>query len=110
MRTRSILVWMFLLGFSGLTTAHEGGHVTIEKEEAVQKSEQVVRLLVSRGKVEASWADAVLYAAELKVVGPRQWHVVFRNEQASEPDKKVLYVFLTADGQLLGANFTGEAR
>ena len=110
LRSAAVCMVLIIVGYGEIAPAHEDGHVTIEKEEAVQKGMEIVQLLVSRGKLEASWADAVLDEAELKVVDLEQWRVVFRNEQASDPDKEKLFIFLTADGQLLGANFTGDVR
>ncbi len=114
MHTRSALavlsVLFAALGFAGISFAHESGHITIGEEEAIGKGTEVVTLLVKRGKIEKSWGAAVLDKAELKVTGPRQWHLVYRNGATAEPEKDRLFVFLTADGQLLGANFTGEAR
>lgn len=106
----ALLILAVLLGTGGSLAAHEGGHVTLEQDAAVRKGEEVVELLVRRGKLHGSWSGAALDAAELKVTGPRQWHLTFRNDAAPAPEQRRLFIFLTADGQLLGANFKGEAR
>lgn len=87
-----------------------GGHETIPEEEAVRRARAVQELLVRRGRLGPEWAGAGVEAAELRMVdGVERWVVVFRNPDAP-PGRDRLHVFLHYDGQVLGANFSGETK
>ena len=38
----------------------------------------------------------------------KEWVVVFTNEKVKDPKEKMLYIFLTLDGQYIAANYTGD--
>jgi hypothetical protein len=65
--------------------------------------------LVSGGKLDASWRDAQPGKPEL-VDGKKgkEWRVVYRNPAAADKAKDTLYLFFTAPGNFIAANFTGQ--
>ncbi len=86
-----------------------GGHAVIPQEEAVAKGQELMALLVGRGKIPESWSGAVLERASLEMVDDlEEWHLVFRNDAEGEEGRRRLFVFLNYDGQVLAANFSGK--
>lgn len=86
-----------------------GGHAVIPQEEAVAKGQELLALLVGRGKVPATWSSATLERASLEMVDEiEEWHLVFRNDTEPDEGKRRLFVFLNYDGQVLAANFSGK--
>lgn len=118
MRTIStaLLVSTFLFtapAFAG--TGHEHGpggshsHGPISSEAAIKKAEKQVKTLISRGKLDKTWADATATGATQKDFGKgAEWVVTVKNEKAADPAKQTLYVFYTVNGSYLATNFTGK--
>ncbi len=48
------------------------------------------------------------FAIALIVKTRKEWVVTFKNAKATDKAKQTLYVFVTLDGTLAGANFTGQ--
>lgn len=102
--------------------AHEGGHaprprppvqrpplpVAVTEDVATQRAQAEVDRLVTEKKVEASWqSERKFKSLEKKTRGASfEWRVTFENPAAAK--KKVLYVFLTADGTFVAANHSGK--
>lgn len=65
--------------------------------------------LVTGGKLDASW-KGVKHEKIEQVDGKKgkEWKVTFKNPTATDTDKQTLYVFLSAPGNVLAANFTGK--
>jgi len=65
--------------------------------------------LVSDGKLDASWRGTQAGTPEL-VDGKKgkEWRVVYRNPAAADKAKDTLYLFFTAPGNFIAANFTGQ--
>ncbi len=104
------LLLLALLAGPGVSSSwSHGGHAVISQEEAVAKGQELVGLLVGRGKLPATWASAALERASLELVeGLEEWHLVFRNDAEAEEGRRRLFVFLNYDGQVLAANFSGK--
>jgi hypothetical protein len=101
-----------ILGASAVapTWAHPGHGEPVPREEAVRRADSQISRLVESGKLEKSWAlEAKLQSADLRPSGgAKEWVVTFTNAGATQPDKKLLYVFLSETGEYLAANFTGK--
>ena len=65
--------------------------------------------LIATGKLDKGWQDVKLEKAEL-VDGKKgkEWRVTFKNPGAKEKAKDTLYLFFTAPGNFIAANFTGQ--
>lgn len=65
--------------------------------------------LVKAGKLDASWQAAKPEKIEA-VDGKKgkEWKVTLRNPAAADPAKQALYMFFTASGNFMAANFTGQ--
>lgn len=89
---------------------HSHGPVTpVKEEQAIKNASDAVAAIAKKGKLEASWNG--VKPQEAKTVTNQfgqEWVVIFTNPKAADQEKKTLYVFLSLDGQYLGANFTGS--
>lgn len=72
---------------------------------AVQRKEA----LVKSGKLDAAWASVQAATPEM-VDGKKgkEWKVVFKDPKAQDKSKETLYMFFTAPGNFIAANFTGQ--
>ena len=118
MRIKSVTFSVFftllsLLAWTNIVHAHGAGHGVPREPVTQQQAEtlglRTVSTLVQRGVIEKSWSDIPVQRAEKKgFSGQMEWVVSFENKEASDPEKQILYVFLTLAGEYIGANFTGE--
>lgn len=65
--------------------------------------------LISSGKIDKSW-QAIKPASFEQVDGQRgkEWKVMFKDPAAADKTKENLYMFFTAQGNFIAANFTGK--
>jgi len=65
--------------------------------------------LVANGKIDKSW-QAIKPASLEQVDGKRgkEWKVTFKDPAAADKAKDTLYMFFTAQGNFIAANFTGK--
>ena len=65
--------------------------------------------LITGGKLDKSW-QAIKPAAFEQVDGQRgkEWKVTFKDPAAADKAKETLYMFFTAQGNFIAANFTGK--
>jgi len=67
------------------------------------------RALIASGKIDKSW-QAIKPAALEQVDGQKgkEWKVTFKDPAAADRTKENLYMFFTAQGNFIAANFTGK--
>lgn len=67
------------------------------------------KALITSGKIDTSW-QAVQPAGFEQVDGKRgkEWKVTFKDPAAADKAKQNLYMFFTAQGNFIAANFTGK--
>ena len=89
---------------------HSHGPTTpINETEAIQTATEIVSIIVRKGKIDKSWAKVKSAQAEQKKNQyGYEWVVAFSNPKAADQTRQILYVFLSLDGQYLGANFSGS--
>ena len=65
--------------------------------------------LVKTGKLDASWQSIPQQRIEM-VDGKKgkEWKVSFKHPTAADKSKDTLYMFFTAPGNFIAANFTGQ--
>ena len=65
--------------------------------------------LIGSGKIDKSWGT-IKPAAFEQVDGQRgkEWKVTFNDPAATDKAKETLYMFFTAQGNFIAANFTGK--
>lgn len=76
------------------------------KEEIRLGGIKVVGLLVEMQSIHKSWA--AVKAPSAMQNNTDDWTLKFENPKESDKAKRVLFVFLSTDGYLIGSNFTGR--
>lgn len=114
MKLFKIAIFALLLTF-GLSplSAHGGSHSHASSEipEAKIKDIAVSYLdkLVNGGKIERSWLKSSVIDSEKKIFNrTREWVISFGNDYIKDVEKRILYIFITIDGKVTGANYTGN--
>ncbi len=89
----------------------DGGHShgEISSEKVTEKALAKVQQLIQKGKIEDSWAEVKASQVEQKTYGKGpEWVVTFNNDQATDANKRSLYLFFSLSGHYIAANHTGE--
>ena len=91
------------------SSCHFHGSTPAKEETVLNCAAQRKDALVASGKIDASW-KGVKHEKVEQIDGKRgkEWKVTFKNPAATDKDKQALYVFLSAPGNVLAANFTGK--
>ena len=65
--------------------------------------------MVKAGKIDASW-QALKHDKVEAVDGKKgkEWKVTFKDPVTKDKSKETLYIFFTAPGNFIAANFTGQ--
>lgn len=106
------LVFLLILLFSGLQTAHSHGGKTHGEDEftalqAVIKATQLYDRLIAAGKLSEGW-ETGLKSIEVRIEeedGNREYIIQF--ETTAEQPRSV-YFFFDKTGKYAGSNYTGE--
>ncbi len=118
MQLKTLLLGVYL----GLCTAtamagsgHDHGHGhshsdgPVDQVTAKVSATKIVAALVERKKLDESWLSIPASSVEQKIFNDNpEWVAVFVNDKITDPDKQILYVFLTLGGDYIAANFTGN--
>ena len=79
----------------------------VTENQAIKNASDAVAAIVKKGKLDASWAEVKSMEAKKKMNQyGQEWVISFINPKIAEKEKNTLYVFLSLDGQYLGANFS----
>ena len=72
-------------------------------------AQQRKEALVKAGKIDAPW-QAIKHDKVEAVDGKKgkEWKVTFKDPAAKDKAKETLYIFFTAPGNFIAANFTGQ--
>jgi hypothetical protein len=91
------------------SSCHFHGSTPAKEETVLTCAAQRKDALVASGKLDASW-KGIKHEKIEQVEGKKgkEWKVTFMNPAATDRDKQALYVFLSAPGNVLAANFTGK--
>jgi hypothetical protein len=88
---------------------HSHAQVPVDKTVAEANGGKVIASLVSRKKVDQSWAGVAATSVEKKMTqGNPEWVIIYNNAKVEEADKQKIYVFLTISGDYIAANYTGK--
>ena len=96
-------------------TASEGGSCHFHGSKPAAEAtvlgcaQQRKEALVKADKIDASW-QAVKHDKVEAVDGKKgkEWKVTFKDPAAKDKSKETLYIFFTAPGNFIAANFTGQ--
>ncbi|HVF65282.1 MAG TPA: DUF6488 family protein [Casimicrobiaceae bacterium] len=65
--------------------------------------------LITKGKLDRMWQSVKVEKAELvDSKKGKEWRVTFKDAAAKDKGKETLYMFFTAPGNFIAANFTGQ--
>ena len=106
-----------LLAVSTIPAAFAGGDGKCHFHGSTPAKESVVLgcansykdALISKGKLDASWKNAILDKAEVvEGKNKKEWKLIFKNATEKDASKQTLYMFYTLTGNFIAANFTGK--
>jgi hypothetical protein len=86
---------------------HRAPRAALSEDAAKARAKEEVARLISVSKVDGSWKDVAIKGIE-KRTHKDSWEWVATFENATAKKDKVLYVFLTPQGDFVAANFTGK--
>jgi hypothetical protein len=116
MKTFPIALLLALLSFFPFTASADPGgschfHGSKPATEAtvLKCADQRKATLTSGGRLEKSWGT-VKHDSIAMVDGKKgkEWRVIYKNPAVNDDAKKTLYMFFTAPGNFIAANFTGQ--
>jgi len=90
-----------------------GGHKHA-KQELSEDSVQAlatteVKRLIQADKISPSWVNAPRLTVRKVIFAKKmEWVVSYKNKRIPEKEKRVLYIFLSLDGKITGANYSGK--
>jgi len=92
---------------------HDHGHShsqkVMTKASAQKKAIKAMTKLVEDNKVEKSWLNAPILNIEKKKFHDNlEWVISFKNDKVKDASKQTIYIFVSQNGYITGANFTGE--
>jgi hypothetical protein len=94
------------LGGPGHDHSH-GPKISAAKAKVVAAKK--VEQLIKKGKLDATWKATKPNPPTQKSFGHGpEWVVSFDNPKAKDKKKAKLYIFVSLQGKVLGANFTGK--
>lgn len=108
----AIFALLLIFGTSPLV-AHGGAHSHKSSEIPEEKIRDIasayVDRLINESKIERSWLKSSIINSEKKIFNKNvEWVVSFGNDYLKDVEKQILYVFVTMDGKITGANYTGN--
>ncbi len=97
-----------LLFITALLFGH-GGHNHKSKSAIQQIAKKKIAELIQSKKINKSWKRPYVLDTKKKYFGKLQeWIVSFENSDIKDPKKKIIYVFVSEEGKVQGANYTGK--
>lgn len=93
----------------GASSCHFHGVKAASQETVADCAAKRQQALIASGKIDKSWA-LVQPATFEQVEGQRgkEWKVTFKDPAVADKAKENLYLFFTAQGNFIAANFTGK--
>ncbi len=113
MKLFKIAIFTLLLTFGTVPLAAHGSHTHKSSEIPEAKIKDIasayVDKLINDGKIERSWSKSSIINSEKKKFNKNEeWIVSFGNDYLKDVEKQILYVFISMNGKITGANYTGN--
>ncbi len=91
------------------SSCHFHGNKVATEETVIKCASDRKEVLIKQGKIDASWKTIERDKIEM-VDGKKgkEWLVTFNNLAVDDKTKEKLYMFFTAPGNFIAANFTGN--
>jgi hypothetical protein len=111
-----VALMVLILTFSSLAHAHADHPPRVAqcptsctKAEIELAAPMALEFLINTGRVDKSWSGKKISKVEKKEFEKgADWVVAFTDSKNKDVKKQNLYIFITLDGILNGANFTGN--
>ena len=113
MKLVKIAIFTLLLTLGLTSLAAHGSHTHKSSEIPKAKVKDIatayVDKLVNETKIERSWLKSSIIDSEKKKFNKTaEWVISFGNDYLKDVEKQILYVFISMDGKVTGANYTGN--
>ena len=96
-----------LYAHGGAKHTHNVEEISQEKVQAIA-TQEVVRLAEIK-KISRSWLSAPRLNIRKEIFGDKmEWVVSYKNKLLRDKSKQVLYIFVSLDGKVSGANYSGK--
>lgn len=94
---------------AGTGHGHGHDHETLTEVSALEQASKKIPDLIANGKLDKNWEGAKPIKTYKKTFSKGdEWVVEVENPAATDPSKKMLYLFFSLDGHYVAANFTGK--
>lgn len=105
----AVLVASTLL-YAGSEHSHaEHGHSIVSEDNIKEIAKQKVNTLVKQKKIAKSWKNTPVDKMEVsKLNYKKDWVVSFKNTKLAKKSRQTLYIFVSRNGIIEGANYTGK--
>ena len=89
--------------------SHKHAKVEMSEDSVEALATAEVKRLVQAKKISQSWISVPRQTVRKVIFGNKmEWQVSYKNKAISEKKKRILYIFLTLDGKISGANYSGK--
>jgi hypothetical protein len=91
------------------SSCHFHGKKVATEETVISCAAERKEILIMDGKIDPSWE--MIEQDKIELVGGKkgkEWLVTFTNPAVADKTKEKLYMFFTAPGNFIAANFTGK--
>ncbi len=107
------LTLMLAFSVNSLYAHGSAGHTHAKKELSEVKVEGIAKAEVKRlaqaNKISKTWLRAPQVSIRTKTFGSSdEWIVSYKNKLINDKSKQKLYIFITTEGKVSGANYTGN--
>lgn len=112
-RLFKIVLSVVVMGFVFNPLHAHGGHKHAVKEMSEDSVEALatteVKRLIKVGKISPSWVNAPRLSVRKVIFGKKmEWVVSYKNKRIPAKEKRILYIFLSLNGKVIGANYSGK--
>ncbi|WP_415397283.1 DUF6488 family protein [Sulfurimonas sp. CS5] len=88
---------------------HSHEQKVVSEDNIKEIAKQKVNSLVKQKKIAKSWKNTPVDKMEIsKVNYKKDWVVSFKNTKLAKKSRQTLYIFVSRNGMIKGANYTGK--
>lgn len=108
---RSLVLWLSLFGLNNPAIFAHGDHKheQVSEDKVVVVAQIILQDLIEKKKIDPTWRSVKPnkpYKKEFKK--GTEWVITFDNPTATQKEKQKLYIFISLEGKLIAANFSGN--
>jgi len=96
-------------GHSHDHSGHSHAQKEVSKAEAQNIAKEQLASLVKKDKISETWTSVAISDTQKKMFDHHEeWVVSFVNKTINDKSKQTLYIFVSQDGKVTGANHSGQ--